>query len=558
MYCSRLSRLSVLLATLVGTTACIDSSPDLGSNQTPSWETFRATTYREPFGDRLYIVDGDIPLQNEEELFKFWQSLQQGGLAVRTQGGTDDRWDDTTKLDLKYCISNNFGGNKALVVSSMQAAADRWASFSNVRFVYLPAQDSNCTNSNTNVVFNVRQVSGTLYLARAFFPGYARASRELLVDTNSFASPPWSLVNILGHELGHTLGFRHEHTRPNAGACFEDNDWRPLTPYDSASIMHYPQCNGTSNTLEWTRSDARGAAILYGSPRGPADLFWRNSDGSLAMWLMSATASVWAYSDPQAIEPEWQFSGTGDFNGDGHSDLVWRSTVTGNVAIWLMNGSTILAFLNPGTATSDWDLRTIGDTDDNGISDLIWQNSTTGNIAIWLMNSSGAIQTYANPGNASGWTVLGAADFSGDGRADLLFRNGSSLMMWRMNGATIASTLTMGSITSEWVFQGLGDFNRDGMADIVWRSNVTGNVAIWWMSTATVLAYVNPGTATSNWVLKGVSDITADGVADLVLRDTTTGNVAIWAMSDDGTIAFYSNPGSAASSWDLQGMGTFD
>ena len=69
----------------------------------------------------------------------------------------------------------------------------------------------------------------------------------------------------LGPELGHTLGFRHEHTRPEAGTCFEDNNWRPLTPYDSASIMHYPQCNGSSSDLEFQASDAAGLRALYGS-----------------------------------------------------------------------------------------------------------------------------------------------------------------------------------------------------------------------------------------------------------------------------------------------------
>ena len=49
------------------------------------------------------------------------------------------------------------------------------------------------------------------------------------------------------------------------GTCFEDNNWRPLTPYDSASIMHYPQCNGSSNDLSMTSTDRQGAVALYGS-----------------------------------------------------------------------------------------------------------------------------------------------------------------------------------------------------------------------------------------------------------------------------------------------------
>ena len=90
----------------------------------------------------------------------------------------------------------------------------------------------------------------------------------MLIDETSFEIAPsgnLQLVGILRHELGHSLGFRHEHTRPEAGTCFEDNNWRALTPYDSSSIMHYPQCNGSSDDLSMTASDRTGAQALYGS-----------------------------------------------------------------------------------------------------------------------------------------------------------------------------------------------------------------------------------------------------------------------------------------------------
>ena len=70
-------------------------------------------------------------------------------------------------------------------------------------------------------------------------------------------------------EAGHTLGWRHEHTRPESGTCFEDNNWRPLTDYDRFSVMHYPQCNGGADwSLKLTHMDKNGAACVYGAAPG--------------------------------------------------------------------------------------------------------------------------------------------------------------------------------------------------------------------------------------------------------------------------------------------------
>jgi serine protease len=245
-----------------------DTEPNTTTNQGPTWEEFRADVYQEDFEDGHFIVNGDIAIPDEKQLYEFWESLQQGGLIVNRRGGADDKWNDTQKLNLTYCISNNFGSNKTRMVNAMNTATARWKSLGNIQFVYVPAQDANCTASNPNVVFDVRQVSGQSYLARAFFPSSSRSSRNVLVDTSSFGNVGWPLENIIGHELGHVLGFRHEHTRPEAGTCFEDNNWRALTPYDSASIMHYPQCNGTSNDLNWSVRDGQGIVALYGAPGG--------------------------------------------------------------------------------------------------------------------------------------------------------------------------------------------------------------------------------------------------------------------------------------------------
>ena len=102
--------------------------------------------------------------------------------------------------------------------------------------------------------------------AYASFPSGGNPGSTIYVNTCfGYSTTHAQKVHNMVHELGHTLGFRHEHTRPEAGTCFEDNNWRPLTPYDKASIMHYPQCNGSSSDLSMTDTDRAGARALYGS-----------------------------------------------------------------------------------------------------------------------------------------------------------------------------------------------------------------------------------------------------------------------------------------------------
>jgi hypothetical protein len=151
------------------------------------------------------------------------------------------------------------------VVQAMSDAAGAWEAHANVNFIHLSNQDSNCKANNKNVVFDVRPVYSGQYLARAFFPNTSRNGRNVLIDASAFtAAPPLTVTGVLRHELGHALGFRHEHTRPEAGACFEDTNWRELTPYDSSSVMHYPQCNGTNTgDLVLTSKDKSGARALY-------------------------------------------------------------------------------------------------------------------------------------------------------------------------------------------------------------------------------------------------------------------------------------------------------
>ena len=248
-----------------GTTA---SDPDR-IEQPPSWAEFRASTYQD--ADGQFIVNGDEAIPTVAELRSYYEGMVQRddkngpstSLIVNQDGGGDDVWSAAQAVDLTYCVSDDFGSLKSTIVDGMAGGAALWeGASSGIDFVYDSSQDANCTTDNDAVLFPVEPIETSEYIARAFFPSSGDAERNVLVD-DSITSSGWSPANILGHELGHTLGFRHEHTRPEAGTCFEDNNWRPLTPYDAASIMHYPQCNGTSEDLSFSSTDAEGVASIY-------------------------------------------------------------------------------------------------------------------------------------------------------------------------------------------------------------------------------------------------------------------------------------------------------
>jgi MYXO-CTERM domain-containing protein len=263
------AQLLTLLFVAAGLPGCAVEQPDVASTAGISFEEFRAGATREP-GTGAYIVDWDIALHGEDALRAYWGRLQRGALSIYAINGQDIKWDSATKKNLTFCVGSSFGANKQLIITALQGATlNGWEKLADVKFVHVPAQDASCNANNPNVLFDVNLAPpGVDYLARAFFPNSPRIERNVLVaaDALNAQANGVTLTNILTHELGHVLGFRHEHIRAPGDPCPEDDQFRAVTAYDKVSTMHYPQCGSPGNTLALSQLDRAGVAMIYGAP----------------------------------------------------------------------------------------------------------------------------------------------------------------------------------------------------------------------------------------------------------------------------------------------------
>ena len=130
---------------------------------------------------------------------------------------------------------------------------------------------------------------------------------------------------------------------------------------------------------------------------------------------------------------------THDFNADGKSDIVWRQS-DGTVAVWLMNGAQVSQSWrssarcpptgrSSGSATSTATETTI----------WLWRDANTGTVAIWLLNGLqvlrlGVSARYRATGRSSARrtsTATARATFSG------ATHDTGTLAIWLLNGLQI-------------------------------------------------------------------------------------------------------------------------
>lgn len=151
-----------------------------------------------------------------------------------------------------------------LVVRDLKVATKDWVDACpscGVSFTHKAALDTG--RSFPGVTFVVHYDPGeTRFVAAAFFPNDPVYRRQVIIAPG-FYTMEFSTAGVLRHEIGHVLGYRHEHIQDVAGCDFEDNQWRPVTPYNPKSVMHYMCGGGGTFDLNLQPDDKSGHVKLY-------------------------------------------------------------------------------------------------------------------------------------------------------------------------------------------------------------------------------------------------------------------------------------------------------
>lgn len=229
---------------------------------------------------------------DEDELRNYYDAMIEMSTALTidpNSSGKPSRQSVTQRTNLSYCVSSTFTATQRTAIqSAMNTAAAAWEStIPNINFID-STPSGGCTDGSTSVYFDIRKdpactdangatcTFGTAGCgcdtANSFFPSAgSRSARFIMLQRNLWGGPGGALLT---HELGHTLGFRHEWNNASATlpvGCTTESAVVSLTGFDVNSVMAYPTATGaacgTSAGYAISQLDGEGARCVYSEDR---------------------------------------------------------------------------------------------------------------------------------------------------------------------------------------------------------------------------------------------------------------------------------------------------
>lgn len=266
--------------------SCVGVAASLSKKPTPSGQGDGAasSTYLAslPRQKQYYVVDGDLLLTAAEiavlRAEKAKRPSANGEEPYLKLGEAGVILPNNRKLT--YAISREsfrraYQGDAQYndIVTRFEAAAQRWESVCpecGLKFIHQKELDSRPDVAPGPSLYMVVQYndSSRKYLAASFYPKAEDSRRYVYIDPTFFRTKSYDRTGLLRHEIGHVLGYRHEHAGVplGAGCKWEDQKWTMLTKYDASSVMHYLCDDSIIRDLELSELDIEGHRQAY-APR---------------------------------------------------------------------------------------------------------------------------------------------------------------------------------------------------------------------------------------------------------------------------------------------------